>query len=260
MSILIIGAGICGLGTAMMLARDGHDVTVLERDAAPLPESGLAAWDGWGRAGVAQFRQPHNLMPGLRLLFDAELPDLNDAMVRAGAAKYDLVNPLPRFFNDHSPRPIDDKLWCHTARRPVAEWVLADAAAREPRVTIERGVRVEGLVTGPAALPGVPHVSGVRTTDGREFPADLVVDASGRQSRSPEWLEAIGARAPYEERAESGFAYYTRYFRGTQPDRRGPVLAAIGTISLLTLTGDNGTWSVTIFSAVGDAPLKNLRH
>ena len=67
MSVLIIGAGICGLGTALLLARDGHDVTVLERDADPVPDSLQDAWDGWPRKGIAQFRQPHNFMPGLRL-------------------------------------------------------------------------------------------------------------------------------------------------------------------------------------------------
>jgi 2-polyprenyl-6-methoxyphenol hydroxylase-like FAD-dependent oxidoreductase len=259
MKILMIGGGICGLGTALMLGRDGHDVTVLERDEASLPASGPAAWDTWERSGVAQFRQPHNLMPGSRLLFDAELPDINEALVRAGASKYDLVNPLPRFLADHTPRPIDNKLWCYTARRPVAEWVLADAAAREPRVTIQRGTRVSALLTGPSSISGVPHVAGVRTSSGDEHRADLVIDASGRQSRSPEWLTSMGARAPYEEHADSGFAYYTRYFQGTEPERRGPVLAPIGTISLLTLTGDNDTWSVTVFTATGDAPLKKLR-
>jgi hypothetical protein len=30
-------------------------------------------------------------------------------------------------------------------------------------------------------------------------------------------------------------------------------------MSILTLPGDNGTWSVTIFTATGDQPLKRLR-
>ena len=63
MRILIIGGGICGLGAALLLARDGHEVTVLERDAGSLPPSADAAWEQWERKGVAQFRQPHNFMP-----------------------------------------------------------------------------------------------------------------------------------------------------------------------------------------------------
>ena len=93
MSVLIIGGGICGLGTALLLARDGHDVTLLERDAAPPPDSADDAWVSWPRKGVAQFRQPHNFMPGLRLLLEAELPDVQEALARAGASRFDLVNP-----------------------------------------------------------------------------------------------------------------------------------------------------------------------
>ena len=259
MRIVIVGGGICGLGAGLLLARDGHEVTVLERDASPLPESAQAAWDGWARGGVAQFRQPHNFMPGLRLLLEAELPDIQDALRDAGASKFDLLHPLPPF-PDQSPRPIDEQFWTYTARRPVGEWVFASAAAREPRITIRRGVRVAGLLTGPEAMRSVPHVAGVRTVDGEEIRADFVVDASGRQSRGTEWLSAIGARPPAEEQADCGFAYYTRYFSGTQPAKRGPTLAPIGTISILALPGDNDTWSITIFTAAGDQPLKQLRH
>src|SRR5919106_936608 len=163
MSVLVIGAGICGLGTALLLARDGHDVTVLERDGDPRPDSPQQAWEQWARKGVAQFRQPHNFMPGLRRLLEAELPDVQDALRRAGAARYDLLNPLPPFFTDRSPRPLDDKLWTLTARRPAGEWVFAKAAEAEPRVTIRRGVKVTELLTGSAASEGVPHVTGVRT-------------------------------------------------------------------------------------------------
>ena len=260
MSIVIIGSGICGLGAALLLARDGHDVTVLEHDAAPVPSSPQEAWERWERKGVAQFRQPHNFMPGLRLLLEAELPDVQEALGRAGAGRFDLVNPLPPVFTDRAPRPIDDKLWTLTARRPVGEWVFADAAQRARGVTIRRGVAVAELITGPSAAAGIPHVVGVRGSDGEEFPADLVIDATGRQSRGPRWLAAIGARPPYEEQEDCGFTYYTRFFSGSVPQRRAGTLMAIGSMSLLTLPGDNDTWSVTIFVATGDQPLKNLRH
>ncbi len=259
--VLIIGAGICGLGTALLLARDGHDVTVLERDADPLPESPQDAWETWARKGVAQFRQAHNFMPGLRLILERELPDVQEALRRAGASRLDMINPLPPFFADQSPRPIDDKLWTYTARRPTGEWVFANAARHEPRVTIRRNIQVTGLLTGCSTMSdGTPHVAGVRTAGGDELRADIVVDAMGRRSRSPEWLTAIGARPPYEEQEDCGFIYYTRYFGGSQPQRLAPVLTPLGTISVLTLPGDNGTWSVTVYSRSDDAPLKNLRH
>jgi hypothetical protein len=153
MNILIMGGGMCGLGAAMLLARDSHDVTVLERDADPVPDSPHDAWENWTRKGVAQFRQPHNLMPGLRMLLESDLPDVQEALRRAGAAKFDLVHPLPPVLADQSQRPIDDKLWTYTARRPVAEWVFATCAQREPRVTIRRGVQVTELLTAYRRFP-----------------------------------------------------------------------------------------------------------
>ncbi len=258
--VLVVGGGICGLGTGVLLARDGHEVTVVERDADPVPDTPQEAWDAWERRGVTQFRQPHNFMPGLRLMLEAELPDVQEALRRAGASRFDMLNPLPPFFADQSARPIDDKLWTYTARRPAGEWVFADVARNEPNLTMRRGVEASGLLTGPAATAGVPHVVGVRTADGEELRADIVVDAMGRRSRSPAWLTAIGARPPYEEQADCGFTYYTRYFRGTPPQRIGPVFMPVGTIAILTLPGDNGTWSVTLMTASGDTPLKTLRQ
>ena len=65
MRIVFIGGGIAGLCGAMLLARDGHQVTVLERDAAPAgPPS--TAWDGWQRRGVGQFRLPHGFQARFR--------------------------------------------------------------------------------------------------------------------------------------------------------------------------------------------------
>lgn len=258
-NVLIIGGGVCGLGTALLLARDGHEVTVIERDADPLPDSPQEAWDSWARKGVAQFHQPHNFMPGLRRILEAELPDLQQALVDAGANRFDMVNPLPPFFADQAARPIDDQLWTYTARRPAGEWVFANAALSEPRVTVRRGVQATELLAGRSASAGAPHVVGVRTAGGGALHADIVVDAMGRRSKSPEWLAAIGARRPYEEQADCGFTYYTRYFRGAEPQRFGPAFAVLGTIAILTLPGDNGTWSVTVMTTSGDQPLKRLR-
>lgn len=256
---LVVGAGICGLGTALLLARDGHDVTVVDRDTSSLPDSPRDAWDAWTRKSVAQFRQPHNFMPGLRLVLEADLPEIADALPRAGATKLDMFHPLPPFFSNSAPQPIDDKLWTYTARRPAGEWVFADAAERAARVRVRRGTHVVGFVTGPSPRADTPHIAGVRTDEGEELHADIVIDAMGRGSRSPRWLAAIGARAPYEEEADCGFAYYSRYFEGSLPDRVTPLLTQLGTISVLTLPGDHDTWSVTIFGASDDKPLKALR-
>jgi 2-polyprenyl-6-methoxyphenol hydroxylase-like FAD-dependent oxidoreductase len=144
----------------------------------------------------------------------------------------------------------------------VVEYAVASAAAG--RLDIRRGVQATGLLGGTQAVAGVPHVTGVRLADGSELGADLVIDAMGRRSPVPGWLAAIGARTPAEEAEESGFIYYTRYFRphgGADPPRfLTGLLIPFECFSLLTLPSDAGTWSVTVFVSTHDPALKELRH
>ena len=259
--ILVCGGSVIGLTAAMLLARDGHDVTVLERDPAPPPESPVDAWDGWERKGVPQFHQPHNLFPRVRMILDDELPGMVDRLVDAGLAWWAPLDLLPPSIADHDPRPGDDRFRFVTGRRPVFEAVFAHAADAAPGVTVRRGVGVEGLLTGSPDADGAPRITGVRASDGVELRADLVVDAMGRRSPLVDWLTALGATAPEVVSEDQGFVYYTRYFAGSgAPPMIGPPLVPFGTFSLLTLPGDNATWSVTIWAAAADALFRSVRE
>jgi 2-polyprenyl-6-methoxyphenol hydroxylase-like FAD-dependent oxidoreductase len=258
-AVVVCGGGVVGVSLAMLLAGDGHRVTVLERDA-PAPAPAADAWSAWARPGVAQFHQPHTLLARFRRILDEELPGMVGRLEAAGCVWADWLAVMPPLIRDRSPRPGDDRFRYVTGRRPVVEAVLAGAAAETEGVDIRRGVAVAGLRTGPSVLDGVPHVVGVRTTAGDELDADLVVDAMGRRSRLAEWLTAAGGAPPHVESEHCGFVYHTRYFRGPElPQVLAPPVVDIGTISLLTLPGDNGTWSVTVWSASTDTALRGLR-
>ncbi len=259
--VVVCGGSVIGLCTAVMLARDGHEVTVLESDVDPPPGTAEQAWGRWERAGVSQFRQPHNLFARFRQVCDQELPGLTERLLAAGCVWVDYLDPLPPSLTDRSPRPDDDRLRFITGRRPVVESVVAGLAADERGVTVRRGTRVAALVPGATVRRGVPHVAGVCTDRGEELRAELVVDATGRRTPSGTWLTDLGGRPPYSTAEDRGFVYYTRYFTGPQPPvLRGPALMPIGTITLLTLCGDNDTWSVTVYGLTGDAALKQLRR
>ena len=260
--ICVLGGGVCGLATAMLLARDGQDVTVIERDAQDTPATADAAWRGWERSGVAQFRQTHNVHARVRHILAAELPDVLDALRDAGAYRMDPLDRLPPFITDRAPREGDDRFWTLTARRPTLEAVFARAAGNERHVKVIRGERVTGLVTGATVLPGVPHVTGVETQTRGTISADLVVDAMGRQSRLPDWIEAAGGKRPYEEAEDCRFTYYTRFFAshdGSVPQMVAPLLSEFATYSVLTMPADNGHWSVTLYTSDADRPMKQLR-
>jgi 2-polyprenyl-6-methoxyphenol hydroxylase-like FAD-dependent oxidoreductase len=260
-SIVVCGGSVIGLASAMMLARDGHHVTVLERDAAPPPPgAAVDAWHGWSRPGVAQFHQPHNLFSRARLILDEELPGVVDRLVEAGCVWMDPIAMAPPSL-DKTPQDGDDRFRFVTGRRPVIEAVLARAADAEDGVEVRRGVAGAGLLTGREVVAGTPHVVGVRTTDGGELEADLVLDATGRRTRLAEWLAEVGSRPPHVESEDSGFVYHTRYFTGPRlPRTLSAPVSEIGTISLLTIPGDNGTWSVTVWAASADTALRTLKE
>jgi 2-polyprenyl-6-methoxyphenol hydroxylase-like FAD-dependent oxidoreductase len=260
--VVVTGGGMGGLVTAMLLAKDGHAVTVLERDPAPVPATPDDAWAAWERKGVNQFRMIHLFLPRFRMLVEQELPEVAAALEAAGALRFNFIADAPDSVTG-GPRPDDGQFEMLTGRRPVVEQVVAATAQSTPGVTVRRGVAVAGLLQGPEARAGTPHVVGVVTEDGEELRADLVVDTTGRRSPLPRWLEAIGARRPEEELEDSGFVYYGRYFRsadGSVPPGLGPLLQHHGSISTLTLPADNGTWGVGVIASAGDAPLRALRH
>jgi 2-polyprenyl-6-methoxyphenol hydroxylase-like FAD-dependent oxidoreductase len=258
MRILFIGGGITGLGGAMVLARDGHTVTVLERDPAP-PGPPLEAWDRWSRRGVGQFRLPHGFLPRFRAVLEQELPDALAACEAAGALRYNRVTSLPEAVSGGH-WPGDERFDIVTGRRPMIEATLAGLAARQPGVEIRRGVAVRGLLTD--GHDDIPHVAGVVTDRGERLLADLVVDAGGRRSALPDMLVEVGATRPTEERADSGFMYFARHFRsadGHLPPMLGPPLQHYATVSLATLPADNGHWSVVLFAATTDRVLRRAR-
>ena len=254
-TIVILGAGPAGLSTAMLLIRDGHDVTVLERDPAP---PGDRPWDDWQRPGVNQFRLPHYLLARGWTEMRAELPDAAEAVGAAGAAPVNPLIGLPPEMRGEI-RDDDTRFDTVTARRPVLEAALATAATAAG-VTVRRGVRVTGVRTDGRAP--VPRVTGVTTTAG-PFAADLVVDCGGRRSGLPALLTAAGVRPPVEERADSGFVYYGRHFRsrtGDLPVQRTVLIQPHASVSVLTLPADHGTWSVVLTTSAKDKALRALRE
>jgi 2-polyprenyl-6-methoxyphenol hydroxylase-like FAD-dependent oxidoreductase len=258
--VTVLGAGVCGLAAGMLLARDGHEVTLLERDEAPIPESNDQAWEGWSRDGVTQFRQAHFLAPAGSGVLREELPDVLEDLVAAGALRFDALSFMPPY-PDGSPAAQDERFVTYTARRPVIERVFAQAAVEQPGVEVRRGVSVSELLMHER--DGTPHVTGVRLGSGEELHADLVVDATGRGSQLPRWLAAAGVAPMHEESEDCGFIYYGRFFRsadGSTPQPTAPLVCPLGTFSVLTLPSDNGTWAVAVYISSGDRPLKRMRE
>jgi 2-polyprenyl-6-methoxyphenol hydroxylase-like FAD-dependent oxidoreductase len=260
--IVVVGAGVVALGTAMLLAGDGHQLTVLERDPAGPPDDPADAWECWQRPGLNQFRQPHAFLGRFREVVDTELPAVANAARDAGALRLNFVRDVLPAQMTGGWQQGDERYEWLTSRRALMEAVFAAAAASTPGVEVRRGTAVAGLTSAATALTGVPHVTGVLTKAGESIPADLVVDMSGRRSALPSWLEDIGARRPGEELEDCGLVYFARHFRsadGSLPPLMGPPQMHWGTISSLTLPADNGTWAVALTTSSKDAAMRSLR-
>jgi 2-polyprenyl-6-methoxyphenol hydroxylase-like FAD-dependent oxidoreductase len=260
--ILVLGAGPVGLTTAMLFAAEGHRVTVLDRDPSSTREPSVLTGGEWKRSGVTQFAHTHVLMPAGFNVLEAELPGVVDRLLSLGGRRHNMIGGAWGLGNVGQRREDDARFETVTARRPVMEMALFAEARATPGVTIRCGTRVTGLLTGGARTLGRPHVTGVTTQNGEAIEADLVVDALGRNTVMPSLLTGLGA-APVERRADTGFRYYTRYFRagsGEMPAQLPwPLLFHTG-VTLITGPGDNDTWSVTVSTSGRDQQLRELRH
>jgi 2-polyprenyl-6-methoxyphenol hydroxylase-like FAD-dependent oxidoreductase len=258
-SVVMVGGGIAALTTAMLLADDGHQVTVLERDPAG-PTDPYAAWEDWERRGVSQFRLPHLFVSRFRVELEQELPRVVKALDEVGTLRFNTLALAPP--DRAGERLASDRDYeILTGRRPVMESVVARAAEATPGLTIRRGVAVTGLIAEQPSTSAAVRVTGAGTADGERVTGDLVVDASGRRSSLARWLRGCGAAPPAEEMEDSGFVYYGRHFAsadGSLPAPKGPGIQEYGSVSSLTLAADNGTWAVVIVASAADRALRGL--
>ncbi len=253
-NIAIVGAGICGLCTALALSSKGHKVTIYERDIPP-PEGGAEeAFFDWKRRGAAQFRHPHAFLAVMCNLLHSHYPDLVEQFWSAGARKLSFREMLPpELAASYTPEPGDEQLWLLLCRRATMETLLRRYVAQSHDVVIENNTSVIAIRTGNMA--GTQAITGLqlRTSNGdiKTVHPDLVVDASGRTSKFPGWFTTLGINIETEDN-DADIVYYTRHYRlhpgESEPPRHGQARSTgdLGYLKYGIFPGDNGHFSTII--------------
>lgn len=240
---IVLGASLAGLAAAAALARRFPRVTVLERRACPSGSASIAP------QGV----MPHVLLPGGAQALERLLPGLRADLDTAGGGHATVENG--RWWSEgwRVPYPGD------TSYAPLASRGLVEASVRArvdalPAVRFEHGVAAAGLRVRDG------RVIGVVTDGGRDLVADLVVDASGRGSRLPAWLEAAGHAAPPVSEVKVDLGYVGAELEGDlDRDLGGTRWAVIQNVPPATRMGvvlgvEGGRWLVLLGGYFGDRP------
>jgi len=206
---IVIGASMGGLAAAAALAQCYQRVTILERDT--LPEGPQ------NRRGVPQGKHAHGLHPGGARALDTLLPGLVEELVADGTPTGDLSLDCSWLVGGgHLARGQAGVLGIGVARPFLEHHVRARVAAL-PAVTIRDGVEVlHPIADDPSRVDGV-ELAPVGGGASEQLRADLVLDATGKVSKLPQWLTALGYPAPAEEQVRCRMSYLTRRWQLPAP-------------------------------------------
>jgi 2-polyprenyl-6-methoxyphenol hydroxylase-like FAD-dependent oxidoreductase len=218
---VVLGASLAGLLAARVLVDAYAHVTVIDRDQ--LPETSMH------RRGIPHGRHVHALLARGQQALEELLPGLTAELVAHGAPAGDVLANARWYLSGHRLRQAHTGLVALCASRPFLEGHVRARVRALPNVEFLDSCDVVGL----AATPDGRRVTGVRMlrrADGSAeeelVGADLVVDATGRGSRTPVWLQALGYARPAEEQVRIGLGYATRTYR-LPPDVLGGDLGVL---------------------------------
>ncbi len=251
---IVIGGSVAGLLTARVLADHFDRVTIVDRDRLPIGAE--------FRDGVPQSRHLHGLLKrGLNVLEEL-FPGIESELLAAGAVRLTGRDFLRMSAAGWAKRFDGPPLIA--ASRELIEWSVRSRTLQHPKVGVVQEHEVAGLVL-TADGSGVGGVQ-IRARGARRLSeiatlcADLVIDASGRSSKAPQWLESMGYSKPQETVINSFLGYASCVFApgpGFQADwkvmmvgDKPPSMPRAG--ALFPIEG--GRWMVTLAGYARDYP------
>lgn len=243
---LIMGSSIAGLAAARVLSDHFSTVLLVEQDRI---ENVVEH-----RRGVPQSRHTHGLLASGGIGLEKLFPGLLGELANVGAVKCCITRDAHWCYGRGEHVRFESAVEGVLVSRPLLEGIVRERVRALPGVKFHEGCRVDGLV----ATPDKRRVTGIKV-EGGILSADLVVDATGRGSSSPQWLDSMGYGTPEQERITVNIGYATRCFRRLPHHLNGALLAAIPATPesrsggvLLAQEGDR--WIATLISYGGQIP------
>ena len=203
---VVLGASIAGLLAARVLSERFERVVVIERDVLPPA--------GKHRRGVPHGRHLHGLHPCGREILEELFPGFTASLAASGAVRGDVLGNVRWQLSGHQLRQAQIGLPGLLASRPFLEGHVRAMVQSLPGVRFLEDCSVCGLTTAEdkQTITGV-QVRGPGGGSPAQVAGSLVVDATGRGSRTPVWLAELGYQPPEQERVEIGLGYATRTYR-----------------------------------------------
>jgi len=245
---VVVGASISGLLAARVLDDGFERVTVVEKDDLPDHPS--------DRPGVPQSPQVHDLKEAGMAVLEKLCPGYGDDLLAAGGVAIDAGRDLWLFGEGAFLADSTGHHPVYAATRPLFEYVLRRHVRDLEHVTVRSGWHLREYVYDEAA--GAVEGVLVRDRNGetQRYSADLVVDATGRTSHTPNWLETVGFERPRLEEVHVDMGYSTAAVRRPSGDRRGLLVppSSPRTRGGAVFPVEDGRWLVNLHGVDGDYP------
>jgi len=251
---IVIGASMAGLLAGRVLSDHFEQVTIVERDQL--------SQEVQARKGVPQGRHVHILLSRGASVMRELFPDLFTALMQDGTIPIDTVADFHWYNFGAWKARFTSGITFYCQSRPFLEGHVRQQLATRDNIRFLD----ECDVTGLCANQGATRVTGVqvryREEEQREemLSADLVVDASGRGSRTPQWLTSLGYNQVEETTIKVDVGYATRIYRQPEPSRfERKVLGIYSTPPVGKRAGvlapiEEQRWIVTLMGWVRDYP------